>query len=249
VSGALAVAALVALPMLCGASGGNSGSCDPGGGAQTGYFSVACVTGGTQTADEVRFNNAGLYNDHWSSGDHINESLWAFSGSSCQDSVEVGLTYGFGGGAYFGWYYADTTSSGQYARFISNQASDASEHSYALVYDGQSANGGEYSVYIDGADYANLGNIGLGNGTCQSMVGLEETTAPDSGYFADTFNDTPIYSRDNSGNWSRDWGSYSWYISDPCGTFGNTPPACFYGASYSSSSWSNSKLLPGALEG
>ena len=240
-SGVLAVAVLLAMPVLGEATGGHSGTCGPVGGAQVGYFSVGCRAGVTQISDEAEFQNAGLYTAYWASGDHINESVWAFSGSPCGDSVEVGLTYGFEGGAYYGWYYADTTGAGQYAHFIGSQYADGSDHIYTIAYDGASGSGGEYSVYIDGADYANIGDIGLGYGTCQGMIGLESSTPPSSNTSANTFNDTPLYWENTSGGWSSSFIS-TYYVPYPCGLYGNrSGPACFNGAEYSSSYWANNQ--------
>lgn len=233
----LAVAALLAAPVLGDASGGYSGTCGPTGGARLGDFSVACLTGVTQIADEAEFNNAELYSAYWPSDGHINESLWAFTGSPCAagGGVEVGLTYGgYNDQAEYGFYYGWTVGGHYYGHFVSSQSENGSENVYALIWDG----GGQYSIYIDGV--IQYSPVGLSNGTCQGMVGLESTSAPSYSTSAATFNDTPLYWENPSGGWSSNFFS-SYYVAYPCGLYGNTAPYCFNGAEYSSSYWANNQ--------
>ena len=163
-------------------------------------YSVGQQVGVTQIGTYAEFHNNHMWMDSYtvSQGNFIEHTLWADSGSPCaQYWVEAGITYGWAGSAIYIHYFARQISRG-YAEWSDGPATtwDGSNHSYRLLYDGP----GTYVIKRD--EVQKLREDGFGSGTCESEVGLENSLpAADSYTQSDTFDPSPLWWENTSGQW------------------------------------------------
>jgi hypothetical protein len=192
---------------------------------------------------EFHNNNMILNGTLESQGEHVNQSIWAYSGAPCDKWVEEGVTQGFHGQTAYLWYYAYNNTHGSLAGYHDFAAGytvpDGTNHAYLLQF--QSDNN-TYSVFRDGVTIA--ANItGLGSGTCISAAGLEisnDGVHPLSNYEADTFDLVPLEWQDSNYATHVGWNTSSYWNDAPCGQ-GYTVPNCMNGVFYSSSHWADNK--------
>jgi hypothetical protein len=169
-------------------------------------------------------------------GDHINHSIWAFSGSPCASWVEIGLTQGFQTQIAYTWYYAYQDLAGHYKATKFNSTSpNGSNHAYHLVFDG----GSEYAFWLDGIRLSTITNMGVG--TCVSAGGLEVSGIADPNYHSDTFNLNPLKWQDTSYNYHTGWDQSQYWIDQPCGQYPWTPGYCENAQFPTSSFWADNK--------
>lgn len=235
-AGLIAAMAGVWLPVQVEATGGALGdpNCPHGGN----YLAAVCFYGNTQIYDATRFNNEYLYAaPNIPSGGHINNTIWAYSGSPCTSWVEVGLTEGYHKLSWYGVYDAANVGGIYSDAFQSFQSVDGSNHLYALIYNGS----GMYTIQYDSTVLNVLS--GLGNGTCIAEAGLEEAKnhPPDNTYHADTFDDTPLAWTDTNGGYHPQWSTGQFWVDYLCGWNGNVTPNCLEGVQYSNTHWAANK--------
>lgn len=204
------------------------------------YGAIACFYDATQYNDYTEFhsNTMTMNSTYEAQGYHINQSIWAYSGSPCNYWVETGVTQGYHTQIVYTWYHARSSSFG-YADYKSATTSpNGSNHSYELNYIGNAS----YNILRDGQILN--GVSGLGYGTCMAAAGLEESknVTPNSGYRADTTDPTPLRWTDTVGGIHYGWNVNEWYIDYPCGQ-GQNPPNCFNGVYVNSNHWSDNKPL------
>lgn len=229
-------AAILAVPLsLTAASSAMAGgyaNCPHG----ANYTSSACLDGVVQRSDSVQFHNNTMRANSGAlaAGYHVNETIWAYSGSPCGYWVEEGLTLGYHGITTPTWYYAKNNSSG-YADYQSNATSfNGTNHTYTLT----NVTGQSYNIYRDGNLIAGFGN--LGSGTCIGQTGLEISKGsayPLSDFSTDTFDETPLTWTDTSNAGHTGWNTSQYWIDNPCGS----APNCLNGVFYSSSHFANNK--------
>lgn len=213
------------------------------------WLSTACFHDAVQSAVHAEWHNNGLFVNNALITDpniqaHENVTIVSWSNSPCVAWVEQGLTEGFHGQIFYGWYWAWDTDGTiySYRDFQSAGAiNDGSNHTYDLKYLGPGVGGGRYQWLRDGGQVDV--QDGFGFGTCTSSVGLEvsrTSTPPNGDYRADTFDIQPLTWTDMSGIPHTGWNMNEWYIDYPCdGT--NVPPNCLNGIYYSPSYWATNK--------
>ncbi|MGH9122244.1 MAG: hypothetical protein ACRDYC_09930 [Acidimicrobiales bacterium] len=205
----------------------------------------ACFYDALQYGDFTGYRNANMYflpGDGYleSDGDHLNQSIWSYSGQPCDAWVEEGVTQGYHGVTEYTWYWAYQTTGGFYDDFPAGLTSpDNSLHYYELAYVG-GASGTEWAVV---RDEALVGTMDLGptaGGACQGATGLEVSANIEPDVHADTFNANPLQWEDGGGNWYFGWNTSEYWNDFPCGA-GYNPPSCFNGVFYGSNSWADNK--------
>jgi hypothetical protein len=210
-----------------------------GGGAHP--ASVACFYGLVQFATYSQYQNSYLYlplNYIQNYGAFFLHGTWAYSGTRA--FVEMGFSRGYGYSDGFYTYRAWTTDNGVYGESIVQQwpLADASVHGYLLRYAG--SNSGCYSWYFDNNLITTM--CGFGYGTAISETGLETPGIGDFGqYTASTFNAYPLQWQDTNYNWIGNWSPMRYYIDNPCGQQGYSPPYCYNGVVYAQNYWADNK--------
>lgn len=195
--------------------------------AQATTYSVGVAQGTTQYGTYGEWHNNNMTMDHTLelSGNHINHTVWAASGSPCGLWVEGGVTQGYHGIIAYLWYFAYNNSNG-YADYIDAYTSpDGTNHSYYMQYSGA----GAYKIYRDGVNKAYVAN--LGGGTCEGDVGLENTLVAGTTTHSDTFDMTPMKYQDTGYGWHTGWAGTSSYIDSG-----------YNGIWYGSSHWADNTL-------
>lgn len=213
------------------------------------YTSSACLYGvGPQYGDQVDFNlnNMVMNGTLESEGYHINQTLWTFSGSSCNDWVEQGVIQGFEGQVAYLWYYAYNSVYGynEYADGYTSPTGAA--YTYYNQYNGVGADGlGQYVMVRGpvGGPYYEIATVaGLGYGTCIAQAGLEESATsapPDGNYRSDTFDLTGfVWDDPNGGIHTSGWNTMEYWTDYPCYN-GQNPPDCLNGSFYGKSTWAD----------
>jgi hypothetical protein len=201
--------------------------------------SSACFYGVAQEGDYTEWHNNNMYytNGNYGSGGHINETIWAYSGSPCTAWVETGLTHGFHGSSAYEWYWAYSNTGGFYQDFpAGNTSPDGTNHAYELLYVGN----GTYNVY---RDFGSVGSVGgMGQGTCIALTGGEVRSGDMTVTHSDGFDNNPLQWESFGNNaWNYNWNTSQYWIDNPCGQQGYSSPNCFNGLFYSPSHYANSK--------
>jgi hypothetical protein len=187
-----------------------------------------------QVGIQVTFNNANLY-DYYANINlsHINQSLWAYSGSPCAEWVEAGVTWGFIGTAGCFYYNGEQNNTGNFEAWNNGGAPEnGSSHTWDVYYLGS----GYFEIERDGVVINTDG--GLGYGACESITGLEISAMVGAEASSGTFNVSPMWWLDTNGTWHEGWTPYATFNSYPCGA-GYSPPNCFNGALYSTNYWAD----------
>jgi hypothetical protein len=227
-----AVVLLTAAALLCGiptegyaarqhAIGTGDPNCPHGGN----YVSTACFYGITQVQSYAEWTNVNMTaSAQWvSNGGHINHTIWAYSGDSCNDWVEEGVTLGFKGSNILTYYYAyDTLTSGGLVIVQSNPASFGEHQWYRLDWVGDYGGSQSYDIYRQGLKLNSIPIGGLGFGSCISAVGLEIQKdpifpqPPGIESSSDTFDATPLTWKDSGGTWHTGYVNTMYWIDYPC---------------------------------
>lgn len=168
-------------------------------------------------------------------GNHINQSIWAYSGSPCNAWIEEGLTQGYQGNIWYTWYWAYSNTSGYYQDFAAGTTTpNGTNHTYQLEFNGN----GTYGAYRDSGLVGSVG--GLGAGTCTAQTGQEVSQGMLPYVHSDTFNMNPLQWQSMSGTWNYGWNTSQYWIDNPCGG-GYSPPNCQNGTFYGASEWADNK--------
>lgn len=235
-----------------GASGGYSGYLDCQHAELGLYASRACL-GGTATGSADVVTEAG-----WSDqagpfqtpvGQRLAETYRAFSGAPCLLYVESGvelaplnqseaLLYFLGAK-----HYVNSTLVTEHYDVQFAQLEDA-------FYRGTWNGGTTYTVSTGGSFPVSMQFSGLGAGTCQSSVGLEETEPPSDSQtsLVTPINVSYLYWQNSTGASQTYWFTGDYYTDYPCNNLGNAPPQCLDGTYYGVSGntftqWSDNKPL------
>lgn len=203
------------------------------------FSSTACLYGVVENASYTEFHNntmtfLGSYglSLETSMGWHINHTLWAYSGSPCNEWMEIGDTQGNGPGTpaiykagYYYYWGMDVPGFGYHGYIIGNSNNNGTNHSYELLND----ENGYYSAYLDGSWVGTAGI--LGHGTCIAQAG-EELSGNDYGYgnylafqHSDSFENFPLDWLDTSNTWHLGWNTNQYWYDHPC-NIGYTAPNC-----------------------
>lgn len=203
------------------------------------YTSSACLLGVTAYMVESTIPQNVMYIDpqYFNIGAHINHTLWAYSGSSCnQNWVEHGYTLGFLGAPGYHWYSA-VQSNGNFSAFDHGYTTaNGSLQTVQIKYMGSQS----WTVYRNGESYFGACCGTLGFGACIGQAGLEISrisTPPNQFVNSSTFNQNIAWYDTNytfRGGWNASWIDY------PC-NLGQVPPNCLNGTFYGNNTWSDNK--------
>ncbi len=218
------------------ATGVGNSNCPHGGN----FGSSACYYGVTQYGTYTQFHNntmyfVGSYGAYLESiGYHINNSLWAYSGSPCDEWIEVGDVQGLDGTAGYFYYWTYSNANHQpIAISAGSSSNNGTNHPYELLYMGSAT----YSAWIDYGDGRGLVKVGtasgLGYGTCISQSGLELSGNDSNDQLvyehSDTFYHDPLQWEGTNGVWHSGWSLSDSWIDHPCGQ-GYSTPDCLNGS-------------------
>lgn len=199
--------------------------------------STACLHGVVQFGDYTEFHNNNMYFTNVASeqaGNHINHTLWTYSGSPCNEWIEEGVTQGYHGQVAYLWYWAYLNSD-SYDDFPAGYTTpNGTNHSYESLFNGN----GVFIVYRDGSPIAFMNHLGAG--TCTAQAGLEVSSGQMSSTHSDTFSLDPLQWQDINSNWHVGWNTSQYWIDQPCGQ-GYSPPNCANGLFPNSNNWNDNK--------
>lgn len=203
-------------------------------------ISVACFYGYVQYGDFTWFrNNTMAFTNpqlETVGQGHINQSIWAYSGSPCDAWIEMGLTQGFTNHYEYGYYAGFKNTFGYFhAQYLYTAPLNGTLHSYQLSYDTVGTT--TYSAFLDGQQVFTINNLGYG--TCTAEAGLEVSGGMLATAHTSTFTLTPLEWQDTNGVWHVGWNTSQEWVTKPCYLQGYAPPNCMNGLYYRSDFWAD----------
>ena len=229
---AVAFAAVVASSPAAGATYVSSCSCAAHGGNWT---ASACLYNGTfqyGTYAEWNSNPQAGFPAFLAAhpGVHINRSIWAYSKCDLTAFVETGFWTDSTGTTHFYSAAKDLVGGTPLPNYIATVPQDGSHHIYRVSFEGPTAYGGKYAVWIDGINRAVYYAQGL-SGTCLSQAGLEisqisctsqppdpwgRVYSPDACWAANDTTQGSLAWQDNSYGYHWGWDTSQYWIDWPC---------------------------------
>jgi hypothetical protein len=188
-------------------------------------------------------NDANMYLNNYSQGQHINSEMWFYTSPSQSQWVETGLRNGYDANnscqcVAYEAFWGDEANGNFYRHPIANYVPDQQNHVYEIQ---KSGNTNNWAVFLDN-NYQGVSTVAPSSVGYSDVVGSEiSLTSPlDSTTHADTFNMYMQNLRTSSYSWYY-WPSLQIYaVQQGCGSTWHQGQ-CQNAATYASYEWSWNK--------